>query len=239
MNNSDVFNITGEFYNHTTTTGQDFKIIAIHPNRTVVLTADYDYQQNKKIQRSKLELSPKLWIAYNFNSRNKTVGDTESQIYSLELSYPRRNLSAEGWYSSASHSFDSNLELKWVKNKEDNYGETDDDESDEIDDTPKIMSVTLLWRNNTPNFEDETNHTVMVGLLHPSFEKNVTFKGSYAKSPIDFFKTAFEIEYTEDEMHLITFGCSAQDLTSIVGFKNYSLSGYAYHEASDLEFNAM
>lgn len=188
-------------------------------------------------------MSPKLWIAYNYNSRNKTIGDTESQIYSLELSYPRRNLSAEGWYSSASHSFDSNLELKWVKNQEvEQNDENEDDESyesNEGDDEPKIMSITFLWRNNTPEFDDETNHTVMVGLMHPSFEKNVTFKGSYAKSPIDFFKTAFEIEYTEDEYHLLTFGCKAQDLTTVVGYKNYSLSGYAFHEASELEFNAL
>lgn len=42
LHNSSIFNITGEFHIRSTQTGQDYKIVAIHPNRTVVLTSDFD-----------------------------------------------------------------------------------------------------------------------------------------------------------------------------------------------------
>lgn len=44
LRNSRLVNITGEVHVRTTMTGQDYKIIAIHPNRTVVFTSDYDFQ---------------------------------------------------------------------------------------------------------------------------------------------------------------------------------------------------
>ena len=42
LHNSKLFNITGEFHIWSTLTGQEFKIVAIHPNRTVVFTTDFN-----------------------------------------------------------------------------------------------------------------------------------------------------------------------------------------------------
>lgn len=121
LRNSKKLNLTGEFHVRTTETGQDYKIIAVHPNRTVILTSDYDYQNSTTKQKSKLQLDSNVWIGYDFKIQNLTNLVNESQIFSLELSYPKRNLSADGWYAVTENSFDSDLSLNWVNNIKDEY----------------------------------------------------------------------------------------------------------------------
>lgn len=43
LHKSKTFNITAELHITTTETGQAYKIVAIHPNRTVIITSDYDF----------------------------------------------------------------------------------------------------------------------------------------------------------------------------------------------------
>jgi len=72
LNNSVKFNITSEFHVTTSETGVDYKIVAVHPNRTVILTSNYDYQDQITKQNSKLELGPNIWLGYNFKIKNLT-----------------------------------------------------------------------------------------------------------------------------------------------------------------------
>lgn len=46
LRNSGMYNITGELHVHKSLTGKKYKIIAIHPNRTVTLTSDFDNEVN-------------------------------------------------------------------------------------------------------------------------------------------------------------------------------------------------
>lgn len=44
LGKSNKFNITGELQITTTVTGIGYTIVAIHPNRTVIITSNYDFQ---------------------------------------------------------------------------------------------------------------------------------------------------------------------------------------------------
>lgn len=79
LKNSNLFNITGEFHLRSTITGQDYKIVAIHPNRTVVFTSDYDFQEKTTKTTSKLQLAQDVWISYNLMVENKTHVCVEKQ----------------------------------------------------------------------------------------------------------------------------------------------------------------
>lgn len=117
LKNTNRFNITGELHVRTTETGQAYKIIAIHPNRTVVITSDYDSHDTTINQKLKFLLSADKWIAYDFTLTNLTTPEKDSQKFSVELQYPKRNLSTSGWYSITEDVFDSDLSFKWTKLK--------------------------------------------------------------------------------------------------------------------------
>lgn len=82
LNNVENFNLTGELYTTTKINGQEFKIVAIHPNRTVILTTNYEEESEKMVKhRSKLELSETAWIAYNLEMSNYTVVSLTLKLY--------------------------------------------------------------------------------------------------------------------------------------------------------------
>lgn len=74
LKNARKFNLTGEFYTIYNEKGDEYKIVMIHPNRTVILTTNYEEEFSKKIKHcSKLELSQTAWIGYSFEMNNYTV----------------------------------------------------------------------------------------------------------------------------------------------------------------------
>lgn len=72
LHNRTGLNVTGEMHVNTTATGKQIAIAAIHSNRTVTLDADYDVQYQRFIQKSRLQLAPNIWIAYDLDVINKT-----------------------------------------------------------------------------------------------------------------------------------------------------------------------
>lgn len=238
-----MFNITTIFHNKTTATGQDFKLYAIHPNRTVILQTEYDYQDSTTKQRSKIDLGPNVWVAYDYNSKNMTKDDEDSHIFTLDLSYPKRNLTADGFYTSSSHSFDSKIEFMWKKNTLEETIDGEDDEyvdynnEKEDDDEPRVMSATFLWNKDMELNDDERKHTIEIGILHPSFEKNVTFKGVYYRNPQIIFKADVQIEYCDLPEHLFTLGADLKDLSENSN-RNYTLAIYSKHEDTSLLLDA-
>lgn len=247
MANNRKFNITGELHVRTTATGRQYKVIAISPNRTVILTSDYDYQDQRREQKSKLQLSDDHWIAYNLKLRNLSQLGNESQNFDIEISYPKRNLSAAGWYSVTENTFDSDLSFKWTRDKnidvsaeeenddyEYNYGvaATDDDAVE------RVVKAALTWRSEPLGGLDRANQSVLLSITHPSFQKDIKFSGNYYRNNIDLLKAKLEIDYCDDPQHLLRLECGLRDQTSLVGHRNYSVTVFALHPVSELDLDA-
>lgn len=71
LRNTQNFNLTGELHTRTTLQAQDFKVVAIHPNRAVVLSTKYEEVSPEVVrQHTKLEVSETAWIGYNLELGN-------------------------------------------------------------------------------------------------------------------------------------------------------------------------
>lgn len=226
LRNQKQFNITGELQVTTRDTGREYVITAIHPNRTVVLTADFDQEDNKTKQKSKLKLSPTRWIAYDFHLTNNSQADNDTQSFRLEVSYPQRKLSADGWYSVTENTFDSDISLQYTPNK------TSDDEVVQ----PRTVRGGVKWVDESDS--DVTRQNLLVLLGHPTFEQDITLKGSYYSDEKDLLKTNLDIRYTHADSHHLSVGFNAKDLTSTVGYRNYSYSLFGLHDASNLDLES-
>lgn len=247
LRNSKLFNITGELHIRATATGRDYKVVAIHPNRTVILTSNYDIQERVTQTNSRLQLAENVWIAYNVVIEDQTQSDNESQNFHFELSYPKRNLSTIGWYSVTDNSFDSDLTFKWTDNLVANEATATTTETYDYDyqtseeepkEKPRIMRAALRWRNEPLDGIDSVNQTVQLTLLHPTFPKDVTIKGHYFRDLIELFRAHVEVEYCEDPEHFLTMDVVAKDLTRLMGYRNYTFQIFGEHGASELDLNA-
>lgn len=244
------FNITGELHVKTEEFGQEYKIVAIHPNRTVVLTSDYFNKDEVTQQKSKIELAPTIWIGYDVHLKNLTTPEKDTRWFYLEIFYPRRNLSANGTYTMTEHIFDSKLEFQWEQKDESttpdyeyDYGlgaasSADDGDEEPAPKKPKhLIKAGFLWRNEPLAEGDKDNQTILFTLGHPSFEKDVMFRGNLYRSEIELVKVNLMVDYSEDARHLAKFNASLKDLTTLMGFKNYTAQVFAKHEASELLLN--
>lgn len=254
LKDSNRFNITGELHVRTTETGQAYKIIAIHPNRTVVITSDYDLYNTTMNQNLKLELSTDLWIAYDFKLTNLTTASNDSQEFSVDLRYPKRNLSASGWYSITEDAFDSDLAFKWTKEKtktdeiEDEYGygfgRSDEESKENVDEKTlinedKVINAALTWRNEVLNANDKCNQTLLLVVKHPSFRKDVTFNANYYRSNVDLMHGKLAIDYHNDPEHLLTLEGGIMDSSEQLNHRNYSMRMVGMHEISNFDLNAL
>lgn len=69
--NAENFNLTGELYSITTNHKQAIKLVAIHPNRTIIINTDYQHLSDSHVkQQSRIELSSNVWFGYNFELKN-------------------------------------------------------------------------------------------------------------------------------------------------------------------------
>lgn len=99
------------------------------------------------------------------------------------------------------------------------------------------MRAALKWKNEPLIGFDKDNQSALLTLRHPSFTKDVTFKGIIYRSPIDLLKTKVVVEYCDEPEHLLTFGAGFKDQTTIVGYRNYSFEMFGIHDASELDFD--
>lgn len=229
LKNNKKFNITGEIHVTNRETGQEYKIVAVHPNRTVILTSDYDYQENTTKHRSKLQLAPNVWFGYDVMMENLTHNDNESQIFSVELSYPKRNLSAEGWYGVTEDALDSDLTIRW----------TETDASEEKKGTlSKAMRAAIQWKNEPALGLTRNNQSASLTLRHPSLEKDIEVKGWFYRDPTDLLKTKLVLDYAKDVDHLLTLDANVRDLSKLVRYRNYTIDITGQHVASSLDLHA-
>lgn len=248
------FNITGEFHVHSTETGHDIKLVAVHPNRTpVVLTTMYDLQERTTRTKSKLLLSPDIWVAYDVALHNHTTDELESRSVHLELSYPRRNLSTSGWYSQEENSFLSNVDFAWTNEMTDKaasestsnndydhieYAYDDDTSITELEDGPRTVQAALEWHRYPSAEPSERNHSLALTVHHPSFEQNVTLAGSYRRNAIDLLGIDFHTEYCKDPDHRLQINALLRDVSDVVGYQNFTYGVTAVHKATELDLMA-
>uniref|UniRef100_A0A182NT55 Vitellogenin domain-containing protein n=1 Tax=Anopheles dirus TaxID=7168 RepID=A0A182NT55_9DIPT len=230
LRNQKNFNITGELHVLSKETGREYIVKAIHPNRTVELTADFEQDNNVKRKKSKLQLSPTVWIAYDFQLVNRSLGDMESQNFTLQISYPKRNISADGWYSYTEHAFDSDVTVSYSPNR------TSTEEDAEL---PKQRTVRggVEWRDLANS--TTSGQRVRVSLGHPSFKQDVTMDAKYYTDPKHWFGSKLELRYNDEDDHLLAMGFNLNDLRPIVGYWNYSYHLFSMHEASDLDLDSI
>lgn len=255
LKDSNRFNITGELHVSTTETGQAYKIIAIHPNRTVVITSDYDAYDTTVNQKLKLQLSTDLWIAYNFKLTNLTTPTNDSQQFAIDLQYPKRNLSTVGWYAVTDEVFDSDLTFKWTKEKttteeepEDDYGygfggsseDSEENGDDNASGDQKTINAAITWRNEPLNKNDKFNQTLLLVIKHPKFRKDVTFNANYYRNNLDLIHGKLMVDYHEDPEHLLTLEGGIIDGSTLqLNHRNYSVRALGLHDVTNFNLHAM
>lgn len=251
LRNSSAFNLTGELHIHTTRTGKAYKILAAAPNRTVQLTSDYDYQVKTTRHRSKLQLAPEIWIAYDLKLENLTTTWNDSQNIDFQLSYPKRNLSTLGWYGITDDIFDADFAFKWTidknqgrdssgENNYDDYGENEEEKPiKQHQMEERIVRGSLRWQNEPFQANTRSNQTILLTLMHPSFQKDVTFNVNYYRSDIDLLRGKLVVAYNDEEEHLATFEAGLRDYKPIIGYRNYTLYAIGHHGISEFDLNSL
>uniref|UniRef100_A0A8W7PWS0 Vitellogenin domain-containing protein n=1 Tax=Anopheles coluzzii TaxID=1518534 RepID=A0A8W7PWS0_ANOCL len=224
------FNVTGELHVLSKEKGREYIVRAIQTNRTVELTANIEEDNIVSKKQSRLQLAPTVWIAYDFERTNRSRDDVEAQNFTLKISYPNRNISADGWYSYTSSAFDSDITLSYSPNR------TNAEDESEM---PKQRTVRggVVWRDLANRSTDGQQIRVFLG--HPSFQRDVTVDARYFTDPKHWFSSKAELRYNDDNEHLLAMGLDLNDMQPIVGFWNYSYHLFSTHEASDLDLDSI
>ncbi|XP_030377336.1 uncharacterized protein LOC115626195 [Scaptodrosophila lebanonensis] len=222
LRNTANFNLTGELHSRITLNAQEFKVVAIHPNRAVVLTTKFeDVSKEVFRQHTKLELSQTAWIGYNLEMGNFTKPGNDSMRFTLDLFYPKRNLSTTGWYYNTDKRFNSDLAFKWT-------GSTENENQ-------KSIRTSLLWQAEPLHKADRDHQTFVLTVGHPYLEKDIKCRASYYRGLVDLLKTQLTIDYSDNPEQLVVLGVHLKDLYQQLGHTNYTFQFYAHHQASELD----
>ncbi|XP_034475095.1 uncharacterized protein LOC117782196 [Drosophila innubila] len=222
LRNTKNFNLTGELHTLTTLSSQEFKLVAIHPNRAVVLTTKYEDVSPQVVKHhAKIELSETAWIGYNLELGNFSMHGNESQRFALELFYPKRNMSTSGWYYVTDKHFNADLALKWAG-------------TGRHDESRKIRS-SLQWNSEPLEKGDRDHQTFALTVAHPYLEKDIICKADYYRGIKDLLRTHLTIDYSDSPEQLIVLGAQLKDLYHELGHTNYTFKFYGYHPASELD----
>uniref|UniRef100_W8B060 Vitellogenin n=1 Tax=Ceratitis capitata TaxID=7213 RepID=W8B060_CERCA len=220
LHNQTKFNLTWELYDSTSGSEKEFKLVAIHPNRTVILTTNYDKSSIYKINhRTKLELSDAAWIGYRivFGKSNKNKNDARNLL--AELSYPKRKLTVDGYYVTSADVFTSNMTFSW---------------SAALNNNTKVVRTSLLWRIEPLSQNDRDNQTIIFSLGHELLEKDLLIKGNLYRGIKDIIKANVHIDYSYDPQNLIEVNALLTDLSSRNDYTKYAVKFVAYHKASQI-----
>lgn len=178
LSKDDRFNLTGELIIEIIDEIQNYKLVAIHPNRTIEWTSDYSSIEAKTLHSSKIELAKDVWFGYKVEILNHTETDCESQEIILKISYPARDVSIGGLYISEENSFETDLNIEWKKNPmmEDTENLEEDNNVVAEASVPENLRVSFRWEDLEKNENSKDHQKVILALHHPSFEKNVTLE---------------------------------------------------------------
>jgi hypothetical protein len=155
------FNLTGEFVVEVKDGNQNYRFVAIHPNRTIQWISVYSSKEHKILQSSKVELADDIWLGYKFEVFNHSTVESESQELIFTVLYPLKEILLKGLYNQKDDSFDTDLTIEWAK--------TENDENQE----KKHVTASFQWKDLEKNEMKKDHQTVILVLKHPSFEKDV------------------------------------------------------------------
>ncbi|XP_034669576.1 uncharacterized protein LOC117902369 [Drosophila subobscura] len=222
LRNAKNFNLTGELHTRVMINGQDIKLVAIHPNRAVVLYTKYEEVSPEVVrQHTKLELSETAWIGYNLELGNFTTVGNESQSFALDIFYPKRNLTTSGQYYITDNHFNSDLSLQWG--------------GGDLYQQPKTIRSNLHWTAEPLQRGDRDHRTFGLSVAHPYLEKDINCRATYYRGAQDLLRTHLTIDYSEQPEQLIVLGAQLRDLYSQLGHTNYTFKIYGQHQASELD----
>ncbi|KAI4503203.1 hypothetical protein M0802_001425 [Mischocyttarus mexicanus] len=221
LNNISAFNISGESRIKTTHTGQDIYLQATHLNRTIQLMTDYKILSGEFDQNIELKLAENAWISYHVNILNKTTEEMDNQFIILDLAYPRRNFTLDGSYKITSDEINSEAKLEWDRDKE----------------RTRTIGVAFDWRNITSN-KTLSHQEAVLSFRHPSFAKEVTFKGELSKKDIrDLFNLDFVVDYSTNPDKLLEFVVIVKDESELPNDRKYVYSISGKHPKTQLDLN--
>ncbi|XP_054743946.1 uncharacterized protein LOC129248428 [Anastrepha obliqua] len=221
LDNSKNFNLTFQLYAITLESEKEIKLVAIHPNRTVILTTSYKTLNTDAIyQRGKLELSKTAWIGYSIILGNNNTDDNDIRNFIAELSYPKRRLAINGFYYTTPNAFNSNTSFEW---------------SDPVNNDTKAVHTSILWRTETLGQHDRDNQTIIFIIRHHLLEKDLKLKGSFYRGVKDLVRADAIIDYSYDLDHAIEMHTSLKDLREGLEPLKCSMKFLAYHKASELD----
>ncbi|KAH8289923.1 hypothetical protein KR018_003642 [Drosophila ironensis] len=222
LRNTQNFNLTGELHTRSTLKAQDFKVVAIHPNRAVILTTKYEDVSPEIVrQHTKFELSETAWIGYNLELGNFSKVGNESQSFALEIFYPKRNLSTSGQYFLTDTHFNSDLSFQWL--------------GGDYEQQPKTIHSNLQWTAEPLRRGDREHRTFGLTVAHPLLEKDIECKATYYRGLEDLLRTHLTINYSENPEQLIELGAHLRDRFAQLGHTNYTFEVYGKHQASELD----
>lgn len=214
------FNVTGEFTVETDDENQNYTLVAIHPNRTIIWNSVFSSMDKKNYQSSKIELAKNIWLGYRIEILNHTDIEHESQELRFKVSYPSRDVSLGALYVLKNDSFDTDASIKWEKK--------------ENSEEPKSIQGKFKWSDLEPTDQRKDHQTVWLQLSHPSFDKNVSLQGSFYRHELNSANLEVDFDYTEDEYHHAKLKIDVENVSKSVGYKNYTISIAAKHEASEM-----
>lgn len=203
----------------------------------MVWTSDYSSLDTKTYQSSKIELAKNIWFGYNIEVLNHTLDEIESQELRMKISYPARDVSVGGLYVSKDDAFDTDVSVQWLKKQV--TSESDDNNEEEKDEEislgeSKTIQGKIQWRDLEAKTKSKDHQSVLFGLKHPSFEKDVTLQSSYYRDEMNVARLQIDYDYAEDEDQHATFKSEIKNWSEELGFKNYTISVTGSHVASEL-----
>lgn len=192
LDNSSAFNIAGESQVKTFHEGQEMEFKAEHLNRTVTLRTDYRILSGEFDHNCWIELAKDAWASYKLNIVNKTTEQVDNQFIIINVAYPRRNISLDGFYWIAAGELNSEAKLRWNKTKShvressfdddnvdgDEYENVNEDESTLHE---RTIGLAFLWKNITRNEDHGDKQMAVLSLKHPSFSKDATITGHLSR----------------------------------------------------------
>ncbi|XP_036320515.1 uncharacterized protein LOC118735030 [Rhagoletis pomonella] len=221
LHNSKFINLTCELYVTTSEAEKEVKLVAIHPNRTVIVTTSLKTPNPQTINhRGKLELSKTAWIEYNLVIGNNNTDNNEIRNFVANLTYPKRSISMNGFYLTTSNAFNSNVSFEWSEGDNDNT---------------RAVWTSILCQTEALGPEDNDNKTIMLVLGHRLLERDIKLKGSFYRGIKELFKVNVLIVYSYEMDHLIVINAVLKDLRDGLDLEKYGLEFLTYHKASELD----
>ncbi|PNF28889.1 hypothetical protein B7P43_G03854 [Cryptotermes secundus] len=212
--NKSEFHLTGEILVHSTLTGQEITLTAIHTNRTVRLKTDYDFLDHEFKQKTVIHLDPQSWASYDLTIVNKTTNDKEEEHMELNFAYPKRNFTTFGYYQRSNNSLSSEITFIWDKQAR-----------------KKTVGASFDWKRLSIY---PSKHHAVVSIKHPSFIRDVTLNGQYSADEKDLVDVMADLEYSTDINKKLSLSGKVQN-NSQGHVKHYNLEILGSHPATRLD----